>query len=140
VSAGLLRPGARLLTVTTAAAAVAGTATATAAAAAQAVARGALAPRRIARRMLGSFGWPGTQFRYLDSLWDEESSWNVYAENPFSGAYGIPQAVPGGKMAAAGPAWRTSAATQIRWGLRYIKEVYGSPAAAWNHEVAYGWY
>lgn len=132
MSAGLLRPGVRLLTATTA--------TATAAAAAKVAARGALAPRRVARRMLRSFGWPGTQFRYLNSLWDAESSWNVYAENPFSGAYGIPQAVPGGKMAAAGAAWRTSAATQIRWGLRYIKEVYGSPGAAWDHEVAYGWY
>jgi resuscitation-promoting factor RpfB len=64
----------------------------------------------------------------------------VYAQNPYSGAYGIPQALPGAKMATAGPDWRTSARTQIRWGLRYIRGTYGSPLRAWDHEVAYGWY
>ena len=80
------------------------------------------------------------QFPYLNWLWDRESSWNVHAENPYSGAYGIPQALPGAKMATAGPDWRTSARTQIRWGLRYIRSTYGSPLRAWEHEVTYGWY
>jgi hypothetical protein len=102
---------------------------------------GSLTPRQIARRMFGSFHWrPRRQFRYLDRLWDAESGWNVHAQNPWSGAYGIPQAVPGSKMASAGPDWRTSATTQIRWGLRYIREVYGKPRFAWRHEVAFGWY
>jgi hypothetical protein len=97
--------------------------------------------RTIARRMFGAFGWrPRRQFKFLNWLWNRESSWNVYAENPWSGAYGIPQAVPGAKMASAGPAWRTSATTQIRWGLRYIRGVYGKPRLAWMHEVADGWY
>jgi hypothetical protein len=98
--------------------------------------------REIAWKMMHKrFGWrPKYQFRYVNWLWDRESSWNVYASNPYSGAYGIPQAVPGSKMASAGPRWRTSARTQIRWGLRYIKSRYGKPSRAWAHEQAYGWY
>jgi hypothetical protein len=94
----------------------------------------------IARSMLHRFRWSKRQFRFLNWLWDRESSWNVHASNPYSGAYGIPQAVPGSKMASAGPNWESSARTQIRWGLEYIKERYGSPRGAWDHEVAYGWY
>ena len=97
-------------------------------------------PRQIALSLLHRFGWSQRQFPYLNRLWSHESSWNVHAENAYSGAYGIPQAVPGVKMSAAGPDWRTSARTQILWGLRYIKGRYGSPAAAWNHELATGWY
>jgi hypothetical protein len=99
-----------------------------------------LTPRQIARQMLGSFGWSQRQFPYLNWLWDAESGWSVYAENPYSGAYGIPQADPGAKMATAGPDWPANAATQIRWGLRYIRSTYGSPRLAWEHEVADGWY
>lgn len=99
-----------------------------------------LRPRQIAWRMLQHFSWEGWQFRYLNRLWDHESSWNTEAANPYSGAYGIPQAVPGSKMASAGLDWRWSARTQIRWGLRYIRERYGCPWAAWRHELWYGWY
>ena len=97
------------------------------------------APQQIAEQMLAAYGWAG-QFSCLDSLWQEESGWNVYAENPSSGAYGIPQALPGGKMASAGSDWQTNPATQIRWGLGYIQGSYGSPCAAWGHEEAFGWY
>ncbi len=90
--------------------------------------------------MLGNFGWSSGQFGCLNELWASESGWNVYAANPSSGAYGIPQALPGSKMASAGPDWQTSAATQIRWGLGYIRSVYGSPCGAWGHETSYGWY
>jgi len=98
--------------------------------------------REIAWKMMyNRFHWrPKYQFRYVNWLWDRESSWNVYATNPYSGAYGIPQAVPGSKMASAGRNWRTSARTQIRWGLRYIRSRYGKPSRAWAHERAYGWY
>jgi hypothetical protein len=96
--------------------------------------------RQIAIRLLHRFHWSKRQFRYLDPLWARESSWDVHAENLYSGAYGIPQAVPGSKMASAGRRWRSCARTQILWGLRYIKERYGSPAAAWEHELATGWY
>jgi hypothetical protein len=99
-----------------------------------------LTPKQIARGMLRSFHWRGWQFKYLNLLWSRESSWNVFAENPYSGAYGIPQAEPGSKMSSAGPNWQSSARTQIRWGLRYIKQIYGSPLAAWQHELATGWY
>jgi resuscitation-promoting factor RpfB len=99
-----------------------------------------LTPRQIARRLLRRFGWSRGQFQYLNALWSRESSWNVYAENPYSGAYGIPQAVPGDKMASAGPRWQTDARTQILWGLEYIKGRYGSPEAAWGHEITDGWY
>jgi hypothetical protein len=59
---------------------------------------------------------------------------------PYQGAYGIPQALPGSRMASAGPDWQNNAATQIRWGLEYIKGTYGSPCGAWDHEQATGWY
>jgi hypothetical protein len=97
-------------------------------------------PQQIAEGMLGSYGWSSSQFSCLQPLWNAESGWNASASNPSSGAYGIPQALPGSKMASAGPDWQTSAATQIRWGLGYIRSVYGSPCAAWSHEQAYGWY
>jgi hypothetical protein len=98
-------------------------------------------PRQIAEAMLPSFHWSvSRQFKYLNWLWERESSWNKYAYNPYSGAYGIPQALPGSKMASAGPNWRSNAATQIRWGLRYIKARYGSPRRAWVHSQATGWY
>jgi hypothetical protein len=96
-------------------------------------------PQKIAAAMLGSYGWSSSQFGCLVSLWNAESGWNVYASNP-SGAYGIPQALPGSKMASAGPDWQSDATTQIRWGLGYIKSLYGSPCAAEAHEQASGWY
>lgn len=99
-----------------------------------------LTTHEIARSMLRHFGWRQRQFKYLRWLWNRESSWNVHASNPYSGAYGIPQAVPGSKMASAGPDWQTSARTQIRWGLEYIDERYGSPRNAWRHEKSTGWY
>jgi hypothetical protein len=98
------------------------------------------AAQRTAVRMLGRFGWTKRQWGPLRWLWNRESGWNKYATNPYSGAYGIPQALPGSKMASAGNHWRTNATTQIRWGLRYIKSRYGRPRAAWNHSQAYGWY
>ncbi len=88
-----------------------------------------------------TYGWGNdTQYNCLDALWQRESGWNVFAANPYSGAYGIPQALPGSKMASAGPNWQTDAATQIRWGLSYIQADYGSPCGAWAHSNAYGWY
>jgi len=98
-------------------------------------------PHQIARHMLiHHFRWKAWQFKYLDRLWTLESGWNRYATNPYSGAYGIPQAFPGQKMASAGPNWRSSARTQIRWGMRYIKERYGTPYWAWQNERRYSWY
>jgi hypothetical protein len=97
-------------------------------------------PQQTAEQMLGQYGWSSSQFSCLDPLWTQESGWNVYAENPSSGAYGIAQALPGSEMASAGSDWESDAATQIRWGLTYIKGRYGSPCAAWAHEEADGWY
>jgi len=85
----------------------------------------------IAYNMLASFGFnPATFFGCLKDMWDRESGWVYDAENP-SGAYGIPQALPGSKMASAGADWQTNPATQIRWGLGYIKAIYGDPCKAW---------
>ena len=97
-------------------------------------------PKQIAQAMLTEFGWSGGQFSCLNPLWGHESGWNLKASNPGSGAYGIPQALPGGRMASAGPDWQTNAATQIRWGLKYIQSTYGSPCAAWSHEQSSNWY
>ena len=100
-----------------------------------------LRPRQIGWRLLRYMHWnPYRQFPALNALWNRESSWNVHAYNPYSGATGIPQAVPGYKMASAGPDWRNNAWTQERWGLRYIRARYGSPRAAWHHSLATGWY
>jgi hypothetical protein len=97
-------------------------------------------PKSIASALLGDFGWSGSQFGCLVSLWNRESHWQINAANPSSGAYGIPQALPGSKMASAGPDWRTNAETQIKWGLGYIQDRYGSPCGAWGHSLAHGWY
>jgi hypothetical protein len=97
-------------------------------------------PQQIAEAMLASFGWSSSQFSCLDPLWAHESGWSTTAYNSGSGAYGIPQALPGSRMASAGPDWQTDAATQIRWGLEYVEDTYGSPCAAWDHEQATGWY
>lgn len=93
----------------------------------------------IAYNMLASFGFGTDQWSCLDALWNQESGWRYNAENP-SGAYGIPQALPGSKMASAGSDWLTNPATQITWGLGYIKNTYGTPCNAEGHEQAYGWY
>jgi hypothetical protein len=97
-------------------------------------------PRQIAQALLPEFGFSSDQFSCLDSLWTKESGWNPSADNPTSSAYGIPQALPGEKMASAGADWATNPATQIRWGLGYIAEVYGSPCSAWSHSQANNWY
>ena len=76
----------------------------------------------------------------LTLLWNHESGWRIDATNASSGAYGIPQALPGNKMATAGPNWQTDARTQITWGLDYIAGVYGTPCGAWNHELDVNWY
>lgn len=98
------------------------------------------APQSTAQAMLGQFGWSSSQFGCLTALWDKESRWKVHADNPASSAYGIPQALPGSRMASAGPDWRNNAATQIRWGLGYIKSRYGSPCSAWGHSRTHNWY
>ncbi len=93
----------------------------------------------IAYNMLLSMGMGSDQFSCLVSLWNRESHWSTTAGNA-SGAYGIPQALPGSKMASAGADWQTNATTQITWGLGYIKGRYGSPCAAWAHSQASNWY
>jgi hypothetical protein len=80
------------------------------------------------------------QMSCLDRLWTKESGWNERAENPSSGAYGIPQALPGEKMSTHGADWRTNPATQIQWGLDYIENRYGTPCAAWRFSQANNWY
>ncbi|SDN72424.1 hypothetical protein SAMN05216368_10713 [Cryobacterium flavum] len=98
--------------------------------------------RATAQSMAASqYGWGADQFSCLDRLWQKESGWNYAAMNSSSGATGIPQAVPGSKMASAGNDWATNATTQIAWGLGYIKaSSYGTPCAAWSHSQAVGWY
>jgi hypothetical protein len=97
-------------------------------------------PRDIARALLGEFGFSQDQFSCLDALYVGESDWRVDADNPTSSAYGIPQALPGEKMASAGADWATNPETQIRWGLGYIRDVYGSPCSANAFKAANNWY
>jgi hypothetical protein len=89
---------------------------------------------------LGAYGWGQDQFLCLAQLWTKESNWLTTATNPYSGAYGIAQALPPGKYSSAGSDWLTSYRTQIEWGLGYIGGRYGSPCGAWNHSVANNWY
>jgi hypothetical protein len=96
--------------------------------------------QHIGYTMLPQFGFnQTTQWTCLLKLWNQESGWRYDAYNP-SGAYGIPQSLPGSKMASAGSDWRTNPATQIKWGLGYISQIYGTPCGAWSHEVADNWY
>jgi hypothetical protein len=86
------------------------------------------------------YGWGGAQFQCLDRLWQKESGWSYTAYNASSGATGIPQSLPGSKMATAGADWETNARTQITWGLGYISSAYGSPCSAWSHSQSMNWY
>ncbi|TWD73380.1 hypothetical protein FB561_7269 [Kribbella amoyensis] len=97
-------------------------------------------PKEIAFNLLDNHGWKEDQFSCLDKLWTKESRWKVTADNPTSSAYGIPQALPGNRMASYGSDWRTNPVTQIKWGLDYIEDAYGSPCEAWAHSRAKNWY
>jgi hypothetical protein len=95
--------------------------------------------REIGKRMAADRGWTGDQWTCLNNLWTRESGWRTTAAG-YTGAYGIPQALPGRKMASAGSDWRTNPATQIEWGLGYIGGRYGTPCGAWNAFQNKGWY
>lgn len=90
--------------------------------------------------ILNTYGWGDDQWFALEQLWTRESGWNHLAVNPNSGATGIPQSLPGDKMATAGADWRTNPQTQIRWGAGYIKGRYGDALGAWAHFKAKNWY
>jgi hypothetical protein len=98
------------------------------------------AAKSYASGRLTAYGWGQDQFPCLAQLWTKESNWLTTATNPYSGAYGIAQALPPGKYATAGSDWLTSYRTQVEWGLGYIADRYGSPCAAWNHSVIKNWY
>ena len=97
-------------------------------------------PKTLARTLMPRFGISASEFGCLDSLWSGESGWRVDADNPSSSAYGIPQALPGSKMASAGADWATNPATQIKWGLGYIRDRYGSACNAESFKQGNGWY
>ncbi|WP_018721176.1 aggregation-promoting factor C-terminal-like domain-containing protein [Salinispora fenicalii] len=96
--------------------------------------------RKIGCAEMLNAGFEIDQFPCLDKLFTKESGWNHKARNPSSGAYGIPQALPGSKMASKGDDWETNPATQIRWGLGYIKGRYQTPCKAWAYMQEVGWY
>ncbi|RNM13025.1 lytic transglycosylase domain-containing protein [Nocardioides pocheonensis] len=97
-------------------------------------------PKTLAKALMPLYGLSTAQFSCVDNIWEHESHWNVHADNPYSSAYGIPQALPGSKMSSAGPDWQNNAETQIRWGLNYIAQRYGSACSAWSFKQAHGWY
>ena len=86
------------------------------------------------------YGWTGDEWACLDNLWQRESGWSHTSQNLGSGAYGIPQALPGSKMAAFGADWATNPAVQISWGLSYVSGRYGTPCGAWSAFQSKGWY
>ncbi|SDU96757.1 Transglycosylase SLT domain-containing protein [Microlunatus sagamiharensis] len=98
-------------------------------------------PREMARQILDNkFGYGSDQFSCFDWIIKHESNWNVHATNPGSGAYGLPQSLPGSKMASVASDWRDNPATQIIWGAKYMKDRYGSPCAAKSHWQSAGNY
>lgn len=98
-------------------------------------------PRSIAKQILkNKYDYGSEQYKCFNNIVIRESNWDINATNPSSGAYGIPQALPGGKMASAGSDWRTNPATQIIWGIEYMKDRYGSPCSAWGFKSSHGWY
>lgn len=104
------------------------------------IARAQSNPQAVGRLLVGDRGWGDEQFGCLDNLWSKESGWRWNADNPGSDAYGIPQALPGSKMASAGSDWATNPVTQIKWGLSYIENRYGTPCGAWAQSRAANWY
>ena len=96
--------------------------------------------RSYAQEEATKYGWGASQFECLNKLWERESNWKHTADNPKSSAYGIPQALPGSKMASEGSDWETNPKTQIRWGLRYIESRYSNPCNAWQHFMKKNWY
>jgi hypothetical protein len=97
--------------------------------------------RELGQQMAADlYGWTGDEWACLDNLWARESGWSNTAENRSSGAYGIPQALPGSKMAAFGADWQTNPATQIQWGLNYIHGRYATPCGAWGYFTAHNSY
>lgn len=97
--------------------------------------------REIGQRLANElYGWSGDEWACLDELWRRESGWSHTAGNKSSGAYGIPQALPGSKMATFGADWLTNPETQIKWGLSYVSGRYGTPCGAWAHFTAKNWY
>lgn len=96
--------------------------------------------RALGKAIAAQRGWTGSEWSCLNALWTKESNWRHTAANSSSGAYGIPQSLPGSKMASAGSDWRTNPATQIEWGLGYISGRYGTPCGAWGHSQERGWY
>lgn len=98
------------------------------------------AAQEYARTQLQDAGAGEGEFQCLVDLWTRESRWNHRALNKSSGAYGIPQSLPGKKMASAGADWETNPETQIDWGLGYIKQRYKTPCRAWKHSEDNGWY
>jgi resuscitation-promoting factor RpfB len=96
--------------------------------------------KNLGQQMAAAVGWTGAEWTALNNIVMAESGWNVHAQNPSSGAYGIPQSLPANKLATSGSNWQNSAAVQIAWMLKYIKQTYGDPIAAWNFHLANGWY
>lgn len=86
------------------------------------------------------YGWGGQQLTCLETLWFRESNWNHKATNPTSGAYGIPQSLPGRKMASIASDWKTNPATQIKWGAQYIEKRYSTPCEALDFFYDRNWY
>ncbi|MEJ1115143.1 hypothetical protein WBN73_12620 [Paenarthrobacter sp. CCNWLY172] len=122
------------------AAAAAAAAEAAAAAAAPKAVDDPAAAKAYAASILGNYGWSASEMTALNTLWEKESNWRTTATNASSGAYGIVQSLPASKMATAGADWQTNYQTQIKWGLNYIKERYGSPSAALGFHLANNWY
>jgi hypothetical protein len=96
--------------------------------------------QRIGKELAAARGWDGRQWNCLRDLWIKESGWSTRSSNSSGTAWGIPQALPGSKMAKFGSDWRTNPVTQIKWGLHYIDNRYGTPCGAWAHFQSRNWY
>jgi hypothetical protein len=97
-------------------------------------------PRAVAKALMPRYGFSQSEFECLDALWTSESDWDPHADNPTSTAYGIPQALTGGTHDNLPPDYMTNPVSQIKWGLGYIRDSYGSPCSAWDFKQSHMWY
>lgn len=97
-------------------------------------------PRAVARQLMPQYGLSEAEFGCLDALWVSESDWDPHADNPTSSAYGIPQALTGGTHDDLPGDYMTNPVSQIRWGLQYIRDSYGTACSAWEFKQANNWY
>lgn len=93
------------------------------------------AVQQTTANMAKQFGWSGAEWDALSNLIQRESGWNATAQNPTSSAYGLFQFLDSTRKNY-GISRNAPLEAQIKAGLQYIKDRYGSPSKALAHWLA----